>query len=127
MNIPKLVFVLAFAGFAANSLGQAKKYQIKTEVLEYMSAVYDPISSEVHVEFKNANSETRIFYHSNTDTVKLEEKFFNSPVAPITEAGKNLTKTELVGKKYKIEYSALTESATSTCCFKMSICEGLSK
>lgn len=127
MKIIKLLFVLVFAGFAMNSFGQAKKSQSKTEVLEYVSAVYDPISTEVHVEFKNANGENRIFYHSKNDAVKLEEKFFNPPVAPITEAGKNLTKTELVGKKYKIEYSALTESATSSCCFKMIMCDGVVK
>ena len=127
MNMTKLVFVLAFAGFATNLFGQAKTSKFKTEVLEYVSAVYDPISGEVHVEFKNASNEARIFYYSKQDVSKLEEKFFNPAVAPITESGKNLTKTELVGKKYKVEYSALTESATSSCCFKMSICDGVTK
>jgi hypothetical protein len=105
--------------FTANSFAQAKKNKIKTEVLQYVSAIYDPISEETHLEFKNANNEKRVFYYNKQDIDKLEEDFFNPPVNPITEAGKNLTKTELVGRNYKVEYSDLTEFATATCCFKM--------
>jgi hypothetical protein len=108
---------------AAWSYGQsnASKKSL-TETLEYVSAVYDPISEETQVEFKTAANEKRIFYYTKNDVLKLEEQFFNLPVQPITEAGKNLTKNELVGKKYEVSYLALTEHSTTTCCFKMQSC-----
>lgn len=105
--------------FAANSSAQAKRTEIKTEVLKYVSATYDPISEETQLEFKNANNEKRVFYYNKQDTDKLEKDFFNPPADPITDAGKNLTKTELVGKNYKVEYVALTQHSTLNCCFKM--------
>jgi hypothetical protein len=119
MKITKPVCILALMMFAANSFAQAKKTEIRTEVLQYVSATYDPISEETQVEFKNANNEKRVFYYNKQDIRKLEEDFFNPPVNPITEPGKNLTKTELVGKNYKVDYFALTEFATTSCCFKI--------
>lgn len=101
---------------------QTKKATDKTEVLTYVSAVFDPASEETQVEFKSNTNEKRIFYYSKQDVIKLEEQFFNTPVMPPTAANLNLTKMELVGKKYNVTYMALTENASKECCFKMKQC-----
>lgn len=88
----------------------------KTEVIEYVSAVYDPISEEAQVHFKTANNEKRIFYCSSKDQ-SIPEAFFM--IHPATIVNNELTNSIIVGKKYKVSYSALTKSATSECCFKM--------
>lgn len=127
MNLSKLLFVVAFTGFAVNSFGQDKKLKTITEVLQYVSAVYDPISEGIQIEFKGENNEKRLFNYNKQDVLKPEEMFFNQPVLPITDAGKNLTRQELVGKGFKVVYYSLIEPATPTCCFKMKTCDSVTK
>lgn len=120
-------FKLAIASVSVllslNGISQNKKAAEKTEVLTYVSALLDPASEESQVEFKTANNEKRVFYYSKQDELKLEEQFFNKPVIPPLTSDLNITKEDLVGKKYKVTYHGLTEHATSECCFKMTKCE----
>ncbi len=115
----RTVLIIGIILCVAVSYGQSNAVNFTTETLEYVAAVYDPISEETQVEFKTTDNHKRIFYYSKNDTLKLEEQFFNLPVQPITEVGKNLSKSELIGKRYQITYSALTEQSTKYCCFKM--------
>lgn len=110
---------------AARISGQNSKLIDKTEILTYVSATYDPASTEKQIEFKSSDNEKRIFYYSGQDSLKPEEQFFKQPSAPITTEGLNLTKEELIGKHFKITYHALTESVSTQCCFIMKLCEAV--
>ena len=123
----KLVCLLMMFSAGISLKAQDSKKVIIQEVLEYISASYDPVSGEIQLKFKNAGDEPRIFYYSKKDEVRLEEKFFNPPPVPFTESGKDLTKTELIGSKHSISYYSLSGHATSTCCFKMKACAGVPK
>lgn len=109
-----ILVVLGNKNLSAQSLQSPK-----TEELEYVSAIFDPASEETQIHFVNASNGKRIFYYNKQDSLKLEESFFNKPAYPINTNNLNLTKTELVGKKYKVQYYALTETSTSECCFKI--------
>lgn len=113
-----IVFTVLFVA-GSNGLSAQSLQNPKTEILEYVSAIFDPASEETQVHFVNETNGKRIFYYNKQDSLKPEESFFNKPAYPVTTNNLNLTKNELVGKKYKIQYFALTENNTSECCFKM--------
>lgn len=121
----KLLSISVLFVLSSQVFSQTNKQTQKTEMLFYDSAVYDPASEETQVIFKNSANQKRIFYYSKQDELKVEEQFFNKPVLPVSSSGLNLTKTELTGKKYKITYWALTEQATTECCFKIVFCESV--
>lgn len=121
----KSAIISASVLLSLSGIAQNKTTSDKTEVLTYVSAIFDPASEETQVEFKTANNEKRVFYYSKQDELKLEEQFFNKPIIPPLTANMSLTIETLVGKKYKITYFGLTEFATSECCFKMKQCDAI--
>lgn len=115
----KLILFIVLVVAVNKGLSAQNLQSTKTEILEYVSAVFDPASEETQVHFVSESNGKRIFYYSKQDSLKLEESFFNKPEYPVSTNNLNLTKNEMVGKKYKIQYTALTENSTSECCFKM--------
>src|SRR5438045_2014664 len=117
----RLYFILFFA-FAGFMFVNAQGLKKQSEIFEYQSAAYDAVSNEVSISMKNSSGVIKQFLYKDTDETKAEAILFN-PISSLQNNANLLTKNELVGKKYTIEYVFIgTSSSENKCCRKIKAC-----
>lgn len=115
--------IAAFYLLSGKIISQTNSSNLHTEVLEYVSATFDPVAEESQILFKDATNQTKLFNSSKQDSVQIEAQFYNLPANPSTTSELNITKTEWVGKKFKITFYGITVNPVDGCCFKMKASE----
>ena len=112
----KTLFSLAFVLVSTVAFAQNKQ---ANEVLEYVGAEYDHVSQGTVLKLKNLKGDVLHFHYASSDQTKVEEILFNKPSDPTT--AKAVTKTELIGHKFKVGYGPIgaVDPANPLCCYKI--------
>ena len=109
-----LILVLMSGGFV-----HAQKIKKQGELFEYQSALYNAVSQEICLNMKNNAGQLKQFIYTESDLSQIETILFK-PLNSLQGNSNILTKPELIGVKYSIEYTSLNGSLPEgTCCFKI--------
>lgn len=117
----KWAMVLVVLAFSSGVKCQNEQKKI-IEEFEYAGAHYDGGSGITTISFKNLKGEYRQFQFSPSDKLQKEAELFTVADNLRTNKLINVSKSELMGKKYKITYSviATVDPANPYCCYKIS-------
>ena len=115
-----LILVLMSGGFA-----HAQKIKKQGELFEYQSVLYNAVSQEVCINMKTNSGQLKQFIYNANDVSKIETILFK-PVNSLTGNSNILSKPELIGVKYSIEFTSLNGSLPEgNCCFKITALSAL--